>query len=313
MKKMIKRVLWVAWVLLMPACAPLFGPGSYTQPAAPSYPAQSYAQTRPSSPPSTPTPAPGAIKPAYSDDAIAPVRSNWRFSAVPQLEVIVGRGAQRWKIKVTDGQQSVDIHAVAFDSKNYALRVIDQPQPGAGGGAIATAMRNGRAAAGVNGGYFTPEFQPLGKMIAGGVGVSSMSAASLLCGMVVGEGGQPHLVWRQEFAGEKGVTDLIQSGPRLVDAGAAVAGLERTKSRQRTFIATDGHSAWVIGVARSTSLGALAEILASPDVIPNMRIQRALNLDGGNSSAIWMRTAQGQEISEPGWSTVRNYIAIVPR
>ena len=91
MKKMIKRVLWVAWVLLMPACAQLFGPGSYTQPAAPSYPAQSYAQTRPSSPPGTPTPAPGAIKPAYSDDAIAPVRSNWRFSAVPQLEVIVGK------------------------------------------------------------------------------------------------------------------------------------------------------------------------------------------------------------------------------
>jgi hypothetical protein len=314
MKRVINQSLGVAWVLVIPACAPLMGPNSLTQPALPLYAAEMNAQPEPAAASVSPTqPHVQTVPPPLERQTTGAPRSNWRFASSPLSESLEGGGAQRWRVTVTDGQQSVDIHAVAFDSRSYALRVIDQPEPHAGGSAIASAMRRDRAVAGVNGGYFTPEFAPLGRMIAGGVGVGSLSSASLVSGLVMSTGGRPQLLWRQEFGGERGATDLLQSGPRLVDGGVPVSGLERTKSRQRTFITTDGRSGWVIGVARSTSLGALAEILASPDVIPNSRIQRALNLDGGNSTAIWMRTAQGQEISEPGWSTVRNYIAIVPR
>jgi hypothetical protein len=38
-----------------------------------------------------------------------------------------------------------------------------------------------------------------------------------------------------------------------------------------------------------------------------------LNLDGGRSTAFYARTNDGREISQPGWSTVRNYVAVVPR
>ena len=215
-------------------------------------------------------------------------------------------------MRATKGAATVDLHLVVFDSRRCGIRVIDQPQPNAGGGVISPAMRAHRAVAGVNGGFFTPEFQPLGLMICGGMRLGAIKDTKLLSGMFLSAEGQPYLIWRGEYAGVQGIIDLVQAGPRLVNSGVAVSGLERNASRVRTFIATDGHHGWAIGVARSASLGALADLLASPGIIPNLRVMRALNLDGGNSSAIWMRTARGQEISEPGWSTVRNFIAIVP-
>ena len=88
--------------------------------------------------------------------------------------------------------------------------------------------------------------------------------------------------------------------------------LDRVKTAARTFIATDGGHWWAIGVVRSTSLFELGRLLAAPELIPGLRIRRALNLDGGRSSALYARLSDGTEITEPGWSTVRNYVAIVP-
>ena len=237
----------------------------------------------------------------------------WRLASSPLLEGLAGGGAERLQVRATDGSETVEIHAVIVDSTRCRLQVIDQPQSNAGGSIIASALRSSRAIAGVNGGFFTPEFAPLGKMIAGGVNTGTVSNAKLLSGMFLVAEGQPYLIWRDEYAGDAGVTDLIQSGPRLVNGGRSMSGLERAKARPRTFIATDGGSKWVIGLVRSTSLGGLSDLLASPGIFPNLTVRRALNLDGGNSSAIWMIPQSGRDISEPGWSTVRNFIAVSPR
>lgn len=249
----------------------------------------------------------------YSVATPPPAASAWRLAGQPRSEALVGGHAWRWTVRVTDGDERIDLHLVQFDTRRFVIRVLDQPRAEAGGDAIDPVMRAHRAIAGVNGGFFTPEFQPLGLMIAGGRKVGGLSSAKLLGGMVLSTEGEPYLIWRSEFAGEAGVTDLVQAGPRLVDGGVAVGGLERHKSRARSFIATDGGRSWIIGVARSTSLGSLAEVLATPGLVPHMRVMRALNLDGGRSSAIWMLTAQRGPIFEPGWSTVRNYLAIMPR
>lgn len=208
---------------------------------------------------------------------------------------------------------TADLQAIVFDSRLCGIHVLDQPDSNAGGGAIASAMRAAGAIGGVNGGYFTPEFQPLGLMISGGKSTGKFVASTLLGGVVVSTKGRPRLLWRDEYTREAATTDIVQSGPRLVDAQRALAKLDRQKTRPRTFIATDGKSQWAIGIVRSVTLGDLAEMLATPGVLADLQVARALNLDGGRSSAIWMRTAAGEEISEPGWSTVRNFIAIVPR
>lgn len=236
----------------------------------------------------------------------------WRIENL-STSALAAAGTMRVTGRVSEGVSSADMDVIVFDSRQCALRVIDQPHAYAGGGEIATSMREINAVGGVNGGYFTPEFRPLGLMVSHGKPTGSLVTSTLLGGLIVSTGGSPRLLWRSEYSHAAATTDLVQAGPRLVDESRPLPKLDRSKSRPRTFIATDGGHGWAVGVVKSTSLGELAEMLATPGVLPGLRVQRALNLDGGRSSAIWMRTAAGEEISEPGWSTVRNFIAIVPR
>jgi hypothetical protein len=54
-------------------------------------------------------------------------------------------------------------------------------------------------------------------------------------------------------------------------------------------------------------------MLATRDFIPGLRIAHALNLDGGRSSALHARLSGGESVTEAGWSTVRNFVGVVPR
>jgi len=222
-------------------------------------------------------------------------------------------GVKLDEFQVHSAEGAAEVQVVVFDSRQCVLRVVDQPGSQGGGGVISGLMRQSGALAGVNGGFFHPDFQPLGIFIASGQRHGQFMTNRLLSGSVLMVGQEPYLVWNSEFLGERGVTDMIQCGPRLVDGGLPVAGLNRVKKAARTFVATDGKRAWAIGVVRSTTLGGMADLLASPGLLPDMQVQRALNLDGGHSSALYARLANGQEISRPGWSTVRNYLAVVPR
>ena len=207
----------------------------------------------------------------------------------------------------------VEVSIIGFDSRSCTLRVLDQPNPNAGSSAMRGLMVNAGAIAGVNGGYFHPDFSPLGHLMAGGQKLGSMARTSLVSGMIQVVGQSPHLVWNSEYQGDSGITDLIQCGPRLVDGREPIAGLNQTKTSARTFVATDGAHQWLIGVARYTTLRGLSDLLATPGLIPGPRIDRALNLDGGRSTAIYARRSDGSELNDAGWSTVRNYLAVVPR
>jgi len=219
-------------------------------------------------------------------------------------------GALLHEITASSKEGSVDLQFIRFDDRDYELRVIDQPEGDAGGSQLTDSMRRVHAAAGVNGGFFTPQFTPMGLMIADGQPTGTWQNNRLLTGAVVIRQ-HPRLLWNAEIR-DRHARHLLQAGPRLVDAGRAVAGLERSRHTTRTFIATDGAHQWAIGLAHGVSLGGLSDILATSGTL-GMHVQRALNLDGGHSSALYYRSAEGSEHSDPGWSTVRNYLAIIPR
>lgn len=248
--------------------------------------------------------------PAPSTPASPALPSGWRLDAPAESQALIG-DATLQNLSVTRHGHSVEMQFVIFDSRSYTLKVLDQPEDWSGGGKIAECMRQAGAIAGVNGGFFTPQFAPMGLMIANGRATGRWQTNKLLTGAVVIQH-EPQLLWNSENRTHN-AHDLLQAGPRLVDAGRAVPNLERSKHTSRTFIATDGGHRWILGLARNISLGELAEILAQPGNIADFPIQRALNLDGGRSSALYYRTADGREHSDPGWSTVRNYLGIIPR
>jgi hypothetical protein len=98
----------------------------------------------------------------------------------------------------------------------------------------------------------------------------------------------------------------------LIDRSQVVAGLDETRSARRTFIATGTSDRAAIGFCSEVTLAELAKILMAAGVASEWKMERALNLDGGSSSAFWFE-GQHRAFSIPEQKTVRDFVAVVPR
>lgn len=207
---------------------------------------------------------------------------------------------------------------VGFDSRSHRLLVADQADgPGSRwpDAAAAAAAQHGLAA--INAGYFTPEGQPLGKVVAAGSPAGSWNRASSLGSGVWLEpaNGSPALRRREAVPATIAARELVQAGPWLVENRHAVSGLEATKSSVRSLILWDGGNRWWIGRASSCTLAALGRAVAAgaPAAWP---VCHALNLDGGRSSdlAIGAAIAGGPLTRRAPWNRpVRNFLVLVGR
>jgi len=236
--------------------------------------------------------------------------ADWRVEQ-RNADVELPSGAVLHRFSV-EGEDTVDFTIVQFQTRQCAVKIIDQPTRSSAV-SLGKAMANAGAIAGVNGGFFTPDFAPLGLVIADGQRAGTWMRSSLLGGAVVVKNGRLLVLWRDEVGGSEGISQLLQAGPRLVNNGQPVQGLENKSHRPRTFIATNSEGGWLLGIAESTTIANLAQILAKPGLVPHFDISRALNFDGGKSTGLWARTFQGEIIYESEFSTVRNFVVIVPR
>ena len=213
------------------------------------------------------------------------------------------------------------IDLVFFEAQFFTLKVIDEGTAAkTTHKGIAEAMQTNFCLAGCNGGFFHPDFRPLGLMIADGIRTQKLETSKLLSGLVIADAdaGGLKLLRREEFQDRAGIDALLQSGPFLVDKGAVVAGLSTQPSRRRTFLLWDGGEGktgrWAMGVCSSLSLADLGAALADEDVITEFKVHRALNLDGGSSTALYFDRGAGQDdfVMPPG-KRVGNYLGIAPR
>ncbi len=211
------------------------------------------------------------------------------------------------EISTVEKEREAVITAVVFQDRTYQLQVMDNP---ARDQTLAQVMREQHFLAGVNGGYFHPDGKPLGLLISQGKIVHAQETARLLSGFVVMAGEKLQLLRVGESL-PVGATEALQAGPFLIDRQAPVVGLEATRIARRTFVATDGHGLWMIGVISPVTLAKAARVLlaAAPRFFPTHPIQRALNLDGGSSSALWVDLAS-QPFSQSEMGTVRNFVGI---
>lgn len=201
-----------------------------------------------------------------------------------------------------------------FRSSAYRLTVLDQgadlPPPD-----LATAFRAAGCVAGVNGGFFHPDGQPLGLVIAQGRRIHRIETTRLLSGVLYGDARGISLQRRARFQDQPGIDALVQSGPYLVEHGRAVRGLSATDASQRTFVATDGRGHWLLGATRTRlTLADLAEALSTPGALAPWPVERALNLDGGSSSGFFFDRGPGREpvVMRPR-KPVRNLLGLMPR
>lgn len=155
-----------------------------------------------------------------------------------------------------------------------------------------------RAVAAANGGYFDNEGRSLGLRVSGGVKRTRMHLTRW--GVFYVTADRARILDAKEYAaatrGRK-VAEAVQCGPVLV-ANGRTAKLKPQTAR-RTGIGVDRQGHVVLAVADGGArLDAWARLWANQLGCPN-----ALNLDGGPSTQLSLRTADAEAEVDGGWGT----------
>jgi uncharacterized protein YigE (DUF2233 family) len=219
-------------------------------------------------------------------------------------------------IKTLRGPATAEMKIVFFDEKNCTRRVAVNE-----GRAMAKSLNeignSAMALAVCNGGYFHVDdtFGPVGLEVAEGKRADEFLGDGGWVGALMVRQDKASLVLEKEFHDAADIREFVQCSPWLIDQGHMAPLLLQGQDQRnhRTFILSDGAGRWGIGVCHRVGLRELAQILLTPGIITEMKVQRALNLDGGPSTGLWCRSEDGREhFEKPGWA-VRNAIMVVPR
>jgi len=210
--------------------------------------------------------------------------------------------------EVAESDKRATLWVVSFSPKAHAFAVMDNPT---GDFNLGSAAEKRGALAGVNGGYFHPDRTPLGLVVRQGVEIHPLEHAKLLSGIVSVTSAGISIQRPSAFKASAAVREALQAGPFLVEGGKAINGLDATRSAARTVVFLDAKGRAGFLIAKSATLAEMAAILATSAIFPDGRIVRALNLDGGSSTALWVKGTPPFYAHE--WKGVRNYLAIVPR
>ena len=205
--------------------------------------------------------------------------------------------------------ESAVIDVAIFSAKSCTLHVIDNPR----GETLSDVLSRAKCAAGVNGGYFSADFAPVGLLIADGRMIAPLQRARLITGVLSASSRGVQILRVREFSRREKTGAAVQCGPFLVDHYELVRGLDDSAAARRTFAATGTHDRALLGVCSEISLAKLAKILTTTRLADDLKIQRALNLDGGSSSAFWFARETGGAFSIREQKLVRDFVAIVPK
>lgn len=205
--------------------------------------------------------------------------------------------------------QRADLNVAIFSTKSCALKVIDNPE----GESLSAMMKREKCLCGVNGGYFDTEFKPIGLRVIDGRSFSPLRRARLITGILLQSDRGIEVIRVGEFSHTKKIVAAIQSGPFLVEGGKRIGGLNNSHLARRTFAGTASTDRALLGVCSDISLAELANILAMAPLAADYKIRRAINLDGGSSSAFWFARENGSAFSIPGQKPLRDLVGIMEK
>jgi hypothetical protein len=213
-------------------------------------------------------------------------------------------------LESTARTERITVDLAVLSTKSCTLRVLQNEN---GSDSLAEAMRNENCLAGVNGGYFDEKFAPIGLRMANGQMIAPLQRARLITGVLFASSRGVQIVRSREFSRRAGTTAAIQCGPFLVDRSQPIGGLNHSRPARRTFAATTNSSRALVGVCSNVSLSELSKILATTSFAEDLRIERALNLDGGSSTGFWFARENGNAFSISEQKPVRDFVAVVPK
>ena len=236
-------------------------------------------------------------------------QAEWKILSTESEPGLAGIEHRHVVLEDTAAGQRVTVDVAVFSAKSTALRVIDNPD----GQSLAAVMKREKYACGVNGGYFDTEFKPIGLRVAESTTFSPLRRARLITGILLQSDRGIDVIRVSEFSRTKKTVAAIQSGPFLVEGNKRIRGLNDAQLARRTFAGIAANDRALLGFSSDVSLAELANILATAPIVSDSKIRRAMNLDGGSSSAFWFAREDGSAFSIAGRKPVRDFVAVAPK
>jgi hypothetical protein len=240
---------------------------------------------------------------------VASAQAEWKVASTQSEPGRAGIEHRHIVVENAAATQRADLDVAIFSAQSCALRVIDNPE----GESLGAIMKRERCACGVNGGYFDTEFKPIGLRISEGRTFSPLRRARLITGILLQSSRDIDVIRVGEFSHSKKIAAAIQAGPFLVEGSKRIHGLNDSQLARRTFAGIAGNDRALLGVCSAVSLAELANILSAAPVAADYKIRRAMNLDGGSSSAFWFAREDGSAFSIPGQKPVRDFVGVLPK
>lgn len=215
----------------------------------------------------------------------------------------------------------VPVTYLSFDTRTHTLAVIDQAKgPGTRYESSASVTAATQSLGTINGGFFTPEGEPLGLLYQDGKKTGSLNTSSSLGSGILyvdEKNPRPIILRREEFQyqlkdSSTKPRDVLQTGPFLVENSLPTAGLKADEARVRSFLLSDGQHHFAIAQCEPITLRNLAGALAKQP-LPGFHIMTALNLDGGRSADLHVPSqTEGGPVNLRRWwnKPVRNYVVV---
>jgi uncharacterized protein YigE (DUF2233 family) len=212
-----------------------------------------------------------------------PQLNTW-YSTTPGVEVRY----EDWK---SPGNNEDTVTIVRFDLRHITLSVAYQPtQPLSMG----EWMQQEHATAILNGGYFDDQNSATGLVVSDG---QSFGSSYTGFGGMLSVNSNGHISLRslsqQPYdPSNEQLRQATQSSPMLVSGGKATKFNANAAGSRRSVVAMDkqGRLLFIASPGTAFSLGELEDLLASSD----LSIDRALNLDGGASTGLYVNAGKQQ-------------------
>jgi uncharacterized protein YigE (DUF2233 family) len=210
------------------------------------------------------------------------------------------KGAEFRKVTLerSEPHQLIDLKIVRFDTRWIIPRIVRSLQYQLKGADVKTLAEKSGAVAAINANYFDEQGKPLGFLKAqADRAVPQVSKSSLFTGIFGIKDHSPFIIHRDSFSPQQ-ADEGLQAGPLLVANGVAIP-VTRGAGRQsrRSLIGLDKEQRLIIAVTDNL-LGGLnwtevQEFFSSPQWQVNAT--DLLNLDGGGSAQLYIRSAQLEE------------------
>ena len=202
---------------------------------------------------------------------------------------------------------SSKLKILRINPDRFQVRVIDSRAFGVDRMGIKALARRAQALAAINGGFFLPDYQPLGILIVDGRQANPLRKADW--GVFLMQDNRPRIIHTNEFHSEGSITQALQVGPRLVVEGkekimkkqaARRSALGITYNRQIILLNTEDTDAYFQDLARLFRL---------PGSEGGLECRDALALDGGGSAQMYVEF-KSLNIDIPGQWAVPNGIGV---